>query len=58
MVSPQDRRKPVELDCQKGLSQRRARGLIGVAGSSLSYVMQLPANDAVVIEVMKSLSAQ
>jgi putative transposase len=57
-VSPQGRREQVQLACQRGLSQRRACGLIGVARSTLSYELRLPAKDAPVIEAMKSLSAQ
>lgn len=58
MVSPQGRREQVQLACQRGLSQRRACGLVGVARSTLGYELRLPAKDAPVIEAMKSLSAQ
>ena len=58
MVSPQSRREQVELACQRGLSKRRACGLLSVSRSSLSYVLRLPAKDAPVIEAMKALSAQ
>lgn len=37
MVSPQGRRQQVGLACERGLSKRRACGLIGVARSTLSY---------------------
>ena len=58
MVSPQARREQVTLACERGLSERRACGLIGLARSSLSYTLRLPAKDAPVIAAMKSLSAQ
>ena len=58
MVSPQARREQVALACQRGLSKRRACGLLRVARSSLSYEPRLPAKDAPVIEAMKTLSAQ
>ena len=58
MVSPQGRREQVQLACQRGLSQRRACGLLGVARSTLTYELRLPAKDAPVIEAMKLLSAQ
>jgi putative transposase len=58
MVSPQVRREQVAFVRGKGLSQRRACGLIGVARSTLSYARRLAAKDAPVIEVMKTLSAQ
>ncbi len=56
MGSPQGRREQVQLACQRGLSQRRACGLLGVARSTLNYELRLPAKDAPVIEAMKSLS--
>ena len=58
MVSPQARREQVALACERGLSERRACGLIGLARSSLSYTLRLPAKDAPVIAAMKLLSAQ
>ncbi len=58
MVRPQGRREQVELACQRGLSQRRACGLIGVARSTLSYELRLPTKDAPVSEAMRALSAQ
>jgi putative transposase len=58
VVSPQGWREQVQLACQRGLSQRRACGLVGVARSTLSYELRLPAKDAPVIEAMKTLSAQ
>lgn len=58
MVSPQARRKQVELACQRGLSQRRACGLLGLSRSTLGYELKLPIKDKPVIEAMKTLSAQ
>ncbi len=58
MVSPQARRDQVELACQRGLSQRRACGLLGLARSTLSYELRMPAKDAPVVVAMKALSAQ
>jgi putative transposase len=58
-VSPQARREQIALACQRGLSKRRACGLLHVARSSLSYEPRLPAKAAPVIEAMKTtLSAQ
>jgi len=58
MVSPQVRREQVNLACERGLSKRRACGLISVSRSSLSYQLRLPPKDAPVMQAMKSLSAQ
>jgi len=58
MVSPQARRQQVELACQRGLSQRRACGLLGLARSALSCELRLLTKDAPVIQAMKALSAQ
>lgn len=58
MVSPQVRRGQIELACQRGLSKRRACGLLRVSRSSLGYELRLPVQDAPVIEAMKSLSAR
>ncbi len=58
MVGPQGRREQVRLACQRGLSERRACGLIGVARSTMGYVPQLPVKDAPVVEAMRTLSAQ
>ncbi len=58
MVSPQARRDQVELACQRGLSQRRACGLLGLARSTLSYELRMPAKGAPVVVAMKALSAQ
>lgn len=58
MVSPQARRVQIALACERGLSQRRACGLLGVARSTLSYALRLPSKDAPVIAAMRELSAQ
>jgi putative transposase len=58
MVSPQARREQVELACQRGLSRRRACGLLGLSRSTLSYELKLPIKDKPVIEAMKTLAAQ
>jgi putative transposase len=58
VVSPQARREAVAFACERGLSERRACGLIGLSRSCLSYELRLPAKDAPVINAMKTLSAQ
>jgi putative transposase len=58
MVSPQARREQVAFACERGLSERRACGLLAVARSTLSYALRLPVKDAPVIDAMKTLSAQ
>ena len=58
MVSPQARREQIAFACERGLSKRRACGLLEMARSGLSYELRLPAKDAPVIEAMKTLSAQ
>jgi putative transposase len=57
MVSLQARRAQVDLARERGLSLRRACGLIGMSRSTPSYKPRLPAKDAPVIETMKELSA-
>jgi len=57
MVSPQARREQVAFVCQRGLSKRRACGLMGIARSSLSYELRMPGKDAPVIEAMRRLSS-
>ena len=57
-MNPQARREAAALACQRGLSERRACGLLDIARSTLSYELRLPAKDAPVIEAMKALSAQ
>ena len=58
MVSPQARREQVALACQRGLSKRRACGLVELPRSCLGYELRLPAKDAPVMEAMRSLSSQ
>lgn len=58
MVSPLPRRRQVELACERGLSQRRACGLVGVSRSTTRYELRMPVKDAPVINAMKTLSAQ
>lgn len=57
-MSPQARRAQVEQDTSRGLSVRRACGLLGIARSVLSYELRMPAQDAPVIQAMRDLSAQ
>ena len=52
------RREQAAFLQERGLSARRACGLIGLARSGLSYHLVQPAKDAPVIESMKSLSSQ
>jgi transposase InsO family protein len=58
MVSRQARRVQVAFACERGLSERRACGLVGLPRSCLSYELRLPAKVAPVIDAMKALSAQ
>jgi len=58
VVSPQGRREQAAFLQERGLSARRACGLIGLARSGLGYERVQPAKDAPVIETMKSLSSQ
>jgi putative transposase len=58
VVGPQARREQVAFACERGLSERRACGLLGVARSTLGYELRLPIKDAPVIDAMKALSAQ
>jgi len=58
VVSLPVRRQQVGFLIERGISQRRACRLIGVARSALNYVSQLDVTDAPVIEAMKRLSAQ
>ena len=57
MVSPQARREQVAFACERGLSERRACGLLGIAHSTLGYELRLPAKDRPVIEAMRQLSS-
>jgi putative transposase len=52
------RREQIAFACERGLSQRRACGLLDVARSGLSYTLRMPAKDAPVKEAMRLLSAQ
>lgn len=52
------RRRQVGFLVERGVSQRRACRLIGVARSALTYVSKLEAKDAPVIEAMKRLAGQ
>jgi putative transposase len=56
VVSLPARRQQVGLLIDRGISQRRACRLIGVARSALRYVSTLEAKDAPAIEAMKRLS--
>lgn len=58
MVSPQARREQVEFACERGLSERRACGLVELPRSCLRYELRLPIKDAPVIDAMKALSSQ
>lgn len=58
MVSAPARRQQVAYACRRGLSARRACALLRVARSTLGYVARLPAKDAPVADVMRSLAAQ
>ncbi|RTL29899.1 MAG: IS3 family transposase [Burkholderiales bacterium] len=57
LVSPLARRAQVAFARERGLSLRRACGLIGMSRSTPSYEPRLPAKDAPVLEAMKELSA-
>ena len=58
MVSPQARREQIAFACERGLSKRRACGLLEMARSGLSYELRLPAKDAPVIDAMRALAVQ
>ena len=58
MVSPQARREQVAFACERGLSERRACGLLGIARSTLGYELRLPVKDRPIIEAMRQLSSQ
>ncbi len=58
MVSARSRRQAVEYARGRGLSCRRACGLLGVARSALRYASRLVSRDAPVVESMRELSAQ
>lgn len=58
MVSPQARREQIAFVCERGVSKRRACGLIGVARSTLAYRLRMPVKDAPVVAAMQRLSSQ
>jgi putative transposase len=58
VVSPQARREQVAFVCERGLSKRRACGLLGVPRSTLCYALRQPGKDAPVLEAMRALSSQ
>lgn len=58
MVSPQVRREQLDFVRGRGLSLRRACGLIGMSRATPSYALRQPAKDAPVIAAMHDLSAQ
>ena len=58
MVSPLVRRQQLEFALERGLSLRRACGLVGVTRSTMRYELRMPIKDAPVIDAMKTLSAQ
>ena len=58
MVSPLARRAQVAFARERGLSRRRACGLIGMSRVAPSYQPRLPVKDAPVIEAMEELSAR
>lgn len=57
MVNPPVRREQMTFVRARGLSLRRACGLIGMSRSTPSYALRLPAKDAPVLAAMKELSA-
>ena len=58
MVSAQARREQCAYACERGLSERRACGLIGWRARPWPTSCGKPAKDAPVIDAMKRLSAQ
>jgi putative transposase len=58
MVSPRARREQVRYLRQRGVSQRRACGLLGVPRSTLSYRLRQPGKDVRPIDAMRRLSSQ
>ena len=58
MVSPRGRREQVSFLRDRGLSQRRACGLLYVPRSTLGYRLRQPEKDAAVLVAMSRLSAQ
>lgn len=58
MVSPRGRREQVGFLRDRGLSQRRACGLLNVPRSTLCYRLRQPEKDAAVLVAMNRLSRQ
>jgi len=58
MVSPRGRREQVGFLRDRGLSQRRACGLLNVPRSTLGYRSRQPRKDAAVLVAMNRLSGQ
>ena len=58
MVSPQARREQIDFVQERGLSQRRACGLLDVPRSILGYRLRQPSKDAPALSAMRRLSAQ
>lgn len=57
-MSPRGRRDQVGFLRDRGVSQRRACGLLGVPRSTLSYRLRLPEKDGPALAAMQRLSAQ
>ena len=57
MVSPRARRDQVRFLRERGLSQRRAWGLLGVPRSTMTYRLRQPAKDESPIAAMHRLSS-
>lgn len=58
MVSPRGRRDQVRFLQERGLSQRRACGLLDLPRSTLGYRLRQPEKDAAALAAMSRLSAQ
>jgi putative transposase len=58
MVSPRARRQQVRFLCERGLSQRRACGLLDVPRSTVAYRLRQPVKDAPALAAMHRLSSQ
>ena len=58
MVSPRARREQVGFVRDRGLSQRRACGLLGVPRSTIGYRLRQPVKDAPALAAMHRLSSQ
>jgi len=53
MVSPQARREQMHLVQERGLSQRRACGLLGAPRSTVGYRLRQPVKDAPALTAMR-----